>query len=179
MKVFFIGGYGDPGTALGPVKIYDLKTGAVIGDYDLKKQIPDLEDRTRQTGKETNFPWVLNSALSADGKSLFLKPRGGLSVEINPEINRVDVRSANKWFTKAGCDFIGLDACISPSPRKIPRTPWRILLNLKSEDEYSASVPGHFKVDGSRVVDLDRQQRRPLDREIRKLKRQHAADSRL
>lgn len=68
--VFFIGGLGDPGSDLGKVKVYDLKTGKVLHTLDLRKNIPDLEDMSRKYQDMGNFVWISKAELSEDGNTL-------------------------------------------------------------------------------------------------------------
>lgn len=99
-RAYFVGSYGDSGMGLGQVHIYHLDSGKLMDSLDLKKQIPDLEERSRKFRDSTNFPWISDIQLSPDENNLKIKVCNELEVSISGEANTVKVVAELKWFRK-------------------------------------------------------------------------------
>ena len=80
--VFLLGGFGDSGSALGRVDIYDLQ-GKQVKQLDLNKQVPNLKELSTEYRELTNFPWIASLDFSDDQKVLSVNVCNKTQVEIS------------------------------------------------------------------------------------------------
>lgn len=88
---YFVGGFGDPGVALGRVDVYDLKTGERRRTLAVNDVVPDLETLSRNYTDLTNFEWISSLDLSPQGKDLVIGVCGKLKVRVHADSDAVDV----------------------------------------------------------------------------------------
>ena len=68
-KAYLLGGYGDSGTSLGIIYVYE-SNGNLINKIDLKETIRNLEKMSREGSPFTNFPWISQFEMQVDTQIL-------------------------------------------------------------------------------------------------------------
>lgn len=121
-RVYFIGGYGDPGVLLGVVSIYDMETGKLVKTVDIKNQIVDLEARSRAYRDSTNFPWVTSHRAVGDGSKIQLRICDEVTAEIDSKTGDVTLSDQLAWFEKIGCEQLEIKSFKTLRDRKPERS---------------------------------------------------------
>lgn len=68
-SVVLLGSLGDAGSGLGEIVIRGF-SGEVLKEFNLHRQIPDIDDMASDYGDMGNFPWIEEAKLSEDGFAL-------------------------------------------------------------------------------------------------------------
>ncbi|MBC87101.1 MAG: hypothetical protein CL677_07955 [Bdellovibrionaceae bacterium] len=71
-SIFLLGGYGDSGSTLGLVDIYQLD-GKSVAKIDLNDSLPDLKTMSSNSSPMTNYPWLSSYQLSEEEDQLHLR----------------------------------------------------------------------------------------------------------